>query len=99
MVALSYRSSEMLPGLVAPYKVQLQQQQEEGEGGHSHPEARCVWVPMDQEDLIRSRRRRSGRLRGSGRGADDHAGDDGHGHEHAHDDWADFRFKCHRVAQ
>ena len=48
----------------------------------SHPEGRCVWVPVDADELIRERKRRSKRLsRGTGRGADDPACDDG-GHEH-----------------
>ena len=94
VVALMYRADEMLPGLVAPYKVRL-----DDEGGHGHAEGRCVWVPADDEELIRSRRRRSARLRPPPHVCDpndhehshDHDGDDavcescdGHEHGHAH---------------
>ena len=42
-------------------------------------------------------RRRSARLRGTGRGADDHACDE-EGHERTHDHEHDFRMMCHEGA-
>ena len=86
--SLLYRADELPQGLLAPYQVAL-----EDEGGHGHAEGRFIWVPQDDEEVIRSRRRRSGRLRGSGRGADDHVCDGSHDHAHSHGD--DFRSLCH----
>ena len=80
VVGLLYRDDDEMPaGVVAPYHVQL-----DNAGGLGHAESRCVWVPSDRDDLIRERQRRSKRLRGTGRGADDHAREGSHEHEHSH---------------
>ena len=53
-------------------------------------------IPQDDDEVIRALRRRYGRLRGSGRGADDHVCDGSHDHTHSHGD--DFRSQCHALA-
>ena len=78
VVALMYRDDEMPPGLVAPYQIRLDEE-EAGEEG-------ClIWAREDSDHLVRSSRRRSKRLKGSGRGADDDLADEAHAHEHEHD--------------
>ena len=68
--SLLYRDDDLPQGVLAPYQVALADK----------PKGRLMWVPQDDDEVIRSRRRRSKRLRGSGRGADDH--EDEHEHEH-----------------
>ena len=68
--SLLYRDDDLPQGVLAPYQVALADA-----GG-------LIWVPQDDDEVIRSRRRRSKRLRGSGRGADDHEHEHEHEHEH-----------------
>jgi hypothetical protein len=91
VAALMHRDDLLPEGVVAPYLVEL-------EGG------RRVWAPQDHDEVVRSIRRRSGRLRGSGRGADDEPSEDDDEEEHAHghsaeeDEEPDFRMQCHEGA-
>ena len=64
VLTLMYRDDTMPPGLVAPYQVKL-----DADGSLN-------WVPRDCDEFVRSSRRRSKRLRGSGRGADDEEEDE-----------------------
>ena len=72
--SLLYRDDDLPQGVLAPYQVALADK----------PKGRLMWVPQDDDEVIRSRRRRSKRLRGSGRGADDHEHEDEHEHAHEH---------------
>lgn len=64
VLTLMYRDDTMPPGLVAPYQVKL-----DADGSLN-------WVQRDSDEFVRSSRRRSKRLRGSGRGADDEEEDE-----------------------
>ena len=59
VVVLMYRDDAMPPGQVAPYQVRL------------HRDSCLIWASYDEDDLIRMPRRRSIRVKGTGRGADD----------------------------
>ena len=62
VVQLLYREEGMPPGVVAPYQVRL-----------ADEEGTLLWCQTDVDEVVRRPRRRSKRLRGSGRGADDTA--------------------------
>ena len=103
VVALMVHEEVMPQGVVAAYQVELDDDAEP----HSHGAARGgrrVWAPLDADDVIRlaargpGLRRRSGRLKGTGRGADDHVCDDPDGHHHHGDAPSDFRMMCHEGA-
>mmetsp|Transcript_28785 Transcript_28785/g.92217 ORF Transcript_28785/g.92217 Transcript_28785/m.92217 type:complete len:217 (-) Transcript_28785:287-937(-) len=103
VAAIMFRDEFMPQGLVAPYQVELDEPDAHSRGVSCG--SRRVWCPMDAEEVIRvaapgsGLRRRSARLRGTGRGADDHASDEEHEHTHDHDhDHADFRLMCHEGA-
>ena len=88
VAALLHRDDLLPEGVVAPYLVEL-------EGG------RRVWAPQDHDEVVRSIRRRSGRLKGTGRGADDEpSGDEDDEEEDAQeeDEEPDFRMQCHEGA-